>query len=150
MAASNFKVTGFASGGAFGESYEEDERIRREVGMKLNHLNLTVSDVLGTYGLLEKHFGMRGFSGMKPTAAVAFMSDDNGMVLSLFRASKGADVKYPSGFHIGFVQESEERVNEINQRLREDGFNVPAPSRMHGSWTFYFDAPGGFMVEVLC
>lgn len=118
--------------------------------MKLNHLNLTVSDVLGTYGLLEKHFGMRGFSGMKPTAAVAFMSDDNGMVLSLFRASKGADVKYPSGFHIGFVQESEERVNEINQRLREDGLDVPAPSRMHGSWTFYFDAPGGFMVEVLC
>jgi hypothetical protein len=87
--------------------------------MKLNHLNLTVSDVLGTYGLLEKHFGMKGFSGMKPTAALAFMSDDNGMVLSLFRASKGADVRYPSGFHIGFVQESEERVTEINQRLRE-------------------------------
>ena len=118
--------------------------------MKLNHLNLTVSDVLGTYGLLEKHFGMKGFSGMKPTAALAFMSDDNGMVLSLFRASKGADVRYPSGFHIGFVQESEERVTEINRRLREDGFDVPEPSRMHGSWTFYFDAPGGFMVEVLC
>ncbi len=29
-------------------------------------------------------------------------------------------------------------------------YDVPAPSRMHGSWTFYFDAPGGFMVEVLC
>ena len=56
--------------------------------MKLNHLNLTVSDVLGTYGLLEKHFGMKGFSGMKPTAAVAFMSDDNGMVLYYFGRPK--------------------------------------------------------------
>jgi catechol-2,3-dioxygenase len=80
---------------------------------------------------------------------MSFLSDDNGLVLALFRAAKGAELKYPAGFHIGFVQESEEQVNEINQRLREDGYQVPKPSRMHGSWTFYFHAPGGFMIEVL-
>jgi lactoylglutathione lyase len=52
-------------------------------------------------------------------------------------------------FHIGFVQESEEQVNEINRRLRDDGYAVPEPARLHGSWTFYFQAPGGFTVEVL-
>lgn len=48
------------------------------------------------------------------------------------------------------MQESEARVNRINKRLRNDGFDVPPPSKQHGSWTFYFRAPGGFTVEVLC
>ena len=34
--------------------------------------------------------------------------------------------------------------------LRADGFDVPPPRRFHGSWTFYFRAPGGFTIEVLC
>jgi lactoylglutathione lyase len=57
---------------------------------------------------------------------------------------------YPKTFHIGFIQESEERVNEINRRSKEDGFDVNPLKRFHGSWTFYFRLPGGFMVEVLC
>ena len=51
-------------------------------------------------------------------------------------------MKYPVTFHIGFIQESEQRVDEINGRLKEDGVDVP-PSRQHGSWTFYFLAPEG-------
>ncbi len=118
--------------------------------MKLNHLNLTVSDVLATHRFLETHFGLRDYGRLKPSEAMSFLSDDNGMVVALFRAARGTEVKYPPGFHIGFVQESEERVNQINERLREDGFNVPKPARLHGSWTFYFQSPGGFTVEVLC
>ena len=56
----------------------------------------------------------------------------------------------PGFFHIGFGQPSQEAVNAINRRLKEDGYDVPAPSRQHGSWTFYFTAPGGFLIEVLC
>src|SRR6266849_2299751 len=121
----------------------------RRTHMKLNHLNLTVSNVLETHHFLQKHFGLKGLGG-EPSEAMGFLSDDNGLVLSLFRAAKGTEVKYPPGFHVGFVQESEERVDQINQRLREDGFKVPRPARLHGSWTFYFQSPGGFTVEVLC
>jgi len=117
--------------------------------MKLNHLNLTVSNVLEAHRFLEKHFGLKGLGG-KPSAAMGFLSDDNGLVLSLFRAANGSEVKYPPGFHVGFVQESEAQVDQISQRLREDGIEVPKPARQHGSWTFYFKAPGGFTVEVLC
>jgi lactoylglutathione lyase len=117
--------------------------------VKLNHLNLTVSNVLEAHHFLEKHFGLKSFGSLPPREAMSFLSDDNGMVLALFRGAKGTEVKYPPGFHIGFVQESEERVNEINQRLREDGYEVAKPSRMHGSWTFYFKAPGGITIEVL-
>ncbi|HTR24302.1 MAG TPA: VOC family protein [Terriglobales bacterium] len=117
--------------------------------MKLNHLNLTVSNVPDAHRFLEKYFGLRGYKGMEPRDGMSFMSDDDGMLLALFRAAQGNDPKYPAGFHIGFIQDSEEQVNHINQRLREDGFQVTKPARLHGSWTFYFQAPGGFLVEVL-
>jgi catechol 2,3-dioxygenase-like lactoylglutathione lyase family enzyme len=62
---------------------------------------------------------------------------------------RGAQVSYPETFHIGFMQESEERVNEINRRLKDDGFDVNLPGKLHGAWTFYFRAPGGILIEVL-
>lgn len=116
--------------------------------MKLNHLNLTVTDVPEAGKFLEKYFEMRDMGGNKN---MAFVSDDTGMVLTLtsMKVGRETEVKYPATFHIGFIQESEERVNEINQRLKEDGFDVPPPSRQHGSWTFYFLAPSGFTIEVL-
>jgi catechol-2,3-dioxygenase len=116
--------------------------------MNLNHLNLTVTDVPETSAFLQKYFGMRGMSGNNN---IALLSDDNGMVLTLTSMKLGGEreVKYPATFHVGFIQESEGRVNEINQRLKGDGFDVPPPSRQHGSWTFYFRAPGGFTIEVL-
>ena len=117
--------------------------------MKLNHLNLTVSNVPETHRFLEKHFGLKSYGAQEPRDAMSFLSDDNGMVLALFRAARGAEVNYPPSFHIGFIQESEERVNEINQRLQAHGYDVAKPSRLHGSWTFYFKAPGGFTIEVL-
>jgi catechol 2,3-dioxygenase-like lactoylglutathione lyase family enzyme len=120
------------------------------IRMKLNHLNLTVSNVLKTHRFLEKHFGLKEYGTLAPSEAMSFLSDDNGLVLALFRAAKGTEVKYPPGFHVGFIQESEEQVNQINQRLQEDGFKVPKPTRMHGSWTFYFQSPGGFTIEVVC
>jgi lactoylglutathione lyase len=116
--------------------------------MKLNHLNLTVSNVPEMHHFLEKYFGLTSYDGMQPREAMSFLRDDHGMVLALFRG-KDADTKYPPGFHIGFIQESEERVDQINQRLRDDGYEIPKPTRIHGSWTFYFKAPGGITIEVL-
>ena len=116
--------------------------------MKLNHLNLTVTNPLETQKFLQKYFDLQPMG--KGNNKMAFLSDDNGMVVGLFHPGQDAEVKYPGSFHIGFIQETDEKVNEINRRLKEDGFDVPAPSRQHGSWTFYFLAPGGFTIEVLC
>jgi catechol 2,3-dioxygenase-like lactoylglutathione lyase family enzyme len=111
--------------------------------MQLNHVNLTVSDVHAAAAFLEKYFGMRRMSG---NAGMAFMSDDHGMVLSLMKA-KGGSVAYPATFHIGFFVESEALVDQINQRLRDDGFDVALPEHHH-AYTFYVAAPGGFTVEL--
>jgi lactoylglutathione lyase len=124
------------------------ETVTEDSLMKLNHLNLTVTDVVQSHQFLEKYFGLRGTAGNKN---MSLLTDDNGIVLTLtsMKFGKESEVKYPASFHIGFIQESDERVDEINRRLREDGYDVPMASRQHGSWTFYFTAPGGFTVEVL-
>ncbi|GBG06385.1 glyoxalase/bleomycin resistance/dioxygenase family protein [Paenibacillus agaridevorans] len=111
--------------------------------MKLNHVNLTVTDVAAARDFLQKYFGLKDGGGRGNSFAALF--DDDGLVLTLMR---GTQVSYPGTFHIGFIQENEEKVNEINQRLKSDGFDVEPPQRSHG-WTFYVEAPGGFTVEVL-
>jgi len=113
--------------------------------MRLNHLNLTVTDVSKAKAFLETYFGLRSMAGGNSNMSGLF--DDDGLTLVLMRG-KTAKVSYPEGFHIGFMQASAEQVDVINQRLEEDGFDVPPPRRLHGSWAFYFQAPGGFMIEV--
>lgn len=112
--------------------------------MKLNHVNLTVTDVQAAANFLEKYFGLRPIEGGNKGFKALF--DDDNLVLSLMKAGQ---VAYPATFHIGFGQESEEKVNEIYQQLKDDGFDVKPPERHH-AWTFYVQAPGGFAVEILC
>jgi catechol 2,3-dioxygenase-like lactoylglutathione lyase family enzyme len=115
----------------------------------LNHLNLAVSDVQPARAFLVKYFGLRT-EGKPGNDTIAILRDDNGLVLTLTNVDRAAEVQYPGAFHVGFIQESREKVDEINRRLREDGFAVDPPQKLHGSWTFYFRAPGGFVIEVLC
>src|SRR5580704_2651935 len=105
--------------------------------MKLNHLNLTVTDPVKTQEFLIKYFALKPRG--KGNHNMAFLSDDNGIVLSLMNPKVGreSEVKYPATFHVGFIQESEQAVDEINQRLKAAGFDVPLPSRQHGSGRFY-------------
>ena len=95
--------------------------------MKVNHLNLTVADPVETQQFLIKYFGLKPRG--KGNHVIAILSDDNGMVLSLMNMKMGreSEVEYPATFHIGFIQDSEEEVNEINRRLKADGFDVPPP-----------------------
>ena len=111
--------------------------------MRLNHLNLTVTDVPAASAFLECYFGLVRTGG---NAGMAFMTDDDGFVLSLMKG-RADSVNYPGTFHIGFFVASEEQVDAINRRLREDGFDVALPERHH-AYTFYVTAPGGFTVEM--
>ena len=116
--------------------------------MKLNHLNLTVTSVVEAKAFLEKYFGLRSQPEGRSNQNFAILTDDNGLALTLMKAGHAMEVKYPGNFHIGFIQESESKVNEIYQRLKDDGFDVKPPEQHH-AWTFYMNAPGGFAVEVL-
>ena len=117
--------------------------------MQLNHLNLTVDNAQVAGEFLAKYFGLKPMDGVRMTDRFAILRDEVGMILTLIKDYADAEIVYPSNFHIGFAQASEEDVNAINERLKADGYEVPPPSRQHGSWTFYFTAPGGYTIEVL-
>ena len=115
--------------------------------MKLNHVNLAVSDVLQTQLFFQTYFGFQPLTKGSPVLTV--LRDESGSILTLSNFNKATDVTYPEDFHIGFIQNSREDVNAINQRLKDDGFDVEAPHISHGSWTFYFRIPGAVLIEVL-
>src|ERR1700674_385443 len=112
--------------------------------MKLNHLHLMVTDVRAASAFLEKYFGLRSNGG---NAGLGMLSDDDGFVLTLMKASKTTNLLYPSNFHIGFFVESEAKVDAINRRLKDDGYDVAPPERQH-SYSFYVAAPGGVTIEL--
>jgi lactoylglutathione lyase len=116
--------------------------------MRLNHLNLTVPEVSRTREFFETYFGFQCFMARDDDTLVV-LTDESGFVLTLSNFGKASAVEYPGAFHIGFMQESRERVDEIHQRLKSDGFDVGPTKEFHGAWTFYFRAPGNFLVEVL-
>ena len=115
--------------------------------MRLNHVNLTVPEVARTREFFETYFGFRCITATGRDT-IAVLVDETGFVFTLSNFEKTNEVEYPGAFHIGFMQESRERVNEIHDRLKTDGFDVGAPREFHGAWTFYFRAPGNFVVEV--
>lgn len=116
--------------------------------MNLNHVNLTVPDVRRTREFFETYFGFRCVAD-RGRDALAVLVEESGFVLTLNNFEKAAEVEYPALFHIGFMQESRERVDEIYRRLEAGGFAAEPPREFHGAWTFYLRAPGGFLVEVL-
>jgi hypothetical protein len=59
----------------------------------------------------------------KVTDKMAHLQDDGGLILSLFC---GPPITEPEATHLGFMQETEEQVNEINRRLKDDGFPARA------------------------
>lgn len=116
--------------------------------MKLNHLNLTVTDPVEAQAFFVKHLGLTAKGRGNKNMAV--LTDENGMSLLLMSPQMGDEttITYPATFHIGFMQDTEEQVNQINRSLKEAGYHLPEPSKQHGSWTFYFDTPWGITIEV--
>jgi lactoylglutathione lyase len=116
--------------------------------LKLNHINLPVTDMEAAALFLETYFGLRRWLNpeqREDDSELIILLDDDGLICTLMQAHRAS---FPGSFHIGFVQSSEQQVNEIYQRLQADGFQVKPPQRVH-AWTFYVHAPGGLTVEVL-
>lgn len=116
--------------------------------MKLDHINLTVSDVARTSAFLKKHFGYRDMFEDN-NAGIAVLEDGSDMHINLMKGSK---ISYPKNFHIGFDLETEENVNKLYERLVADGIKISKPKHVAwGSYTSNFLCPGGdFSIEIAC
>ena len=115
--------------------------------MILNHLNLTVAAVDDAARFFEAYLGLRCVE-KKGQNAFALLVDDAGFCLILSNFDRSAAPQYPKDFHLGFIQKTKEQVEALHQRLQTGGYASQPPRQMHGSWGFYFTAPGGILIEV--
>jgi catechol 2,3-dioxygenase-like lactoylglutathione lyase family enzyme len=112
--------------------------------MTLNHMGLGVTEVPATVAMFETYFGFRRAEGSPVSDKMGFLRDDAGALITIFKVP---DATYPKIFHIGFMRDSVDEVHAMHARLTADGFNPQHVREEHGRTTFYFMAPGGFMVE---
>jgi lactoylglutathione lyase len=103
--------------------------------MRLNHVNLTVPDVSRTREFFETYFGFRSLV-LKGRDALAVLVDETGFILTLNNFDKATEVEYPGAFHIGFMQESRERVDEMYKRLTSGDSRSTRPRSSMGPGRF--------------
>src|SRR3954471_1604314 len=87
--------------------------------MKLNHLDLLVRDVRASVTYFERLFG-RALRTNRDSPALAVLSDGQGFVLVLQRAQP-EEIKYPEGFHLGFLVDSPDEVRALHDRALREG-----------------------------
>jgi catechol 2,3-dioxygenase-like lactoylglutathione lyase family enzyme len=117
--------------------------------MRLNHLDLQVSDVPATAAWFVEHFGLvLASNGTSP--ALAILGDEAGFSLVLQRKKREEDA-YPDGFHIGFLVETVEAVLARREALLAAGVEGVSEVIVNGRGTIvYVRGPSGVLVEVSC
>ncbi len=109
--------------------------------MHLNHLDLPVRDVPAATRYFMRGFG---FDVLREDEQMAILRGEAGFVLVL---THGAG-RYPEGFHMGFLQASDDAVHAAHERLTAAGIAAPAPEVKWGCLQFWCQAPGGLVIEI--
>ncbi len=117
--------------------------------MRLNHLNLCVDNLSEACALFQTCFDLAIVE--QRGEAIAVLADGHGftLVLSHLRAAASGPPSYPDGFHVGFIQETPEQVDQIYRRLLTADVQLAhEPRKMRGSYGFYFTALKTILFEV--
>lgn len=120
--------------------------------MKLNHINLLVTDVTTSISFFEQYFNFKCLE-IKGDNLLAVLQGSDGFTLVLMASSlnRKGNTSYPDAFHIGFFLDSRNEVTDLYNRLVAAGFATEhPPGNMRGSYGFYFNAPGNILTEVAC
>jgi catechol 2,3-dioxygenase-like lactoylglutathione lyase family enzyme len=116
--------------------------------VKINHLDLQVSDVPRTVSLFEELLGLRCESNRR-SPAIAILSDGEGFTLVLQRRGE-SDAPYPEGFHFGFLVSHVATVEGLQAKARALGLDVSDVLDTNRGILCYWRTGDGFMVEVSC
>ena len=113
--------------------------------MRLNHLNLVVSDVQKFIDLFTLYFGFKCTETKGENIIVVLKNEDD---FTLVIMSSKDTIQYPSAFHIGFMQENIEAVDQLYEDLNTGGIVVgQGPRKIRDSYGFYFTFDN-IMIEV--
>ncbi len=115
--------------------------------MKLNHLDLQVSDIDAAVKFFETFFGLR--CTFRREGKIALLADDSGFEFGLSNLHNSPPPVYPADFHIGFIQENVDRVREIYERVKQAGVPIKFELQEAGpNLAFQCLAPDSIPVEV--
>jgi catechol 2,3-dioxygenase-like lactoylglutathione lyase family enzyme len=105
--------------------------------MKLNHINLVVSDVAKAISFFEGYFNFK-CTGIKGNNVVAILKGADDFTLVIMTNKEGKTI-YPDAFHIGFMLENENAVTETYEKLKAGAIAVgQEPGKIRDSFGFYF------------
>ena len=116
--------------------------------MTINHINLVVTDVESVTKFFETYFGFSP-TLIKGNNIIAVLENIEGFSLVL-SSDKSGGIAYPKDFHIGFMQDTPEQVQELYDRLKAGGIELGRPpGKIRNSYAFYFYFDQVF-IEVGC
>jgi len=114
--------------------------------MKLNHLDLQVSDVQRTVALFEELFGFR-LQSSRSSPALAILTDGEGFTLVLQRRKSETEA-YPDGFHVGFLVADQDVVRDFHARAQGRGLDVSQVIENGRGVLVYCRTWDGLLIEV--
>jgi predicted enzyme related to lactoylglutathione lyase len=112
--------------------------------MKLNHLNLVVTNVTEAVAFFETYFGFT-CTLVKGEDVIAVLKGDDDFTLVIMTAKE--NIHYPKSFHLGFMMDTIEKVDELYKKLKMGNVSVDVPREIRDSYGFYFHFDG-IMIEV--
>lgn len=114
--------------------------------MKLNHINLVVSNVAEATSFFETYFNFK-CTDIKGDNIIAVLEGTDGFTLVIMTNKEGK-VIYPEGFHIGFMLDNQNAVTEVYGKLKSGAISVgQEPGKIRDSFGFYFTYDN-IMIEV--
>ena len=116
--------------------------------MTINHLNLPVTDVTKAVHFFESYFDF-SCQTLKGDAVVAVLTNPDQFVLVLMR-DKSREPTYPKSFHVGFLLNSPQAVEEQHKKLTLGSISLAqSPQPIRDSYGFYFSFDT-LLIEVSC
>lgn len=114
--------------------------------MKLNHINLVVSNIPEAITLFETYFNFK-CTERKGDNIIAVLKSPDDFTLVIMTNKEGQAI-YPDTFHIGFMLENESAVTATFEKLKSGGVAVgQEPRKIRDSFGFYFTFDN-IMIEV--
>jgi len=115
--------------------------------MKLNHVDLQVSDVTRAREFFETNFGFRCL--FQRREELALLEDDAGLSLGVSNLFKSPAPVYPPDFHIGFILETEADVRAHYERLKAAGVLIKTELARGGPNIYFMCVgPDSIAIEV--
>jgi catechol-2,3-dioxygenase len=117
----------------------------------LNHTNLTTYDVPALTEFFRSVFDFQVMHTR--TDKLAVLRNSDGFLLTLMYDKRMTPEQgYPGLFHVGFLQPTQDAVDSMHEALSARNYTAPKPAKLRRggpeAYGFYYDAPGGVLVEV--